>query len=100
VSVIQSILDEAASFVLKYPSAELIFGGDMNCDLHSRSRGSAVINTFMTDYNILFSDDELVRSAPKTYIHASLVASNYIDFILISASLSDKLNKCNLLEDI
>jgi len=45
-------------------------------------------------------DDDLIRYAPKTYIHASLVASSYIDFIRISASLSDKFNQCNLLEDM
>ena len=102
VSITQSVLDEVASVILQYPQCDVLFGGDMNSNLHSSTRDADVINKFVSDYNLVFSDTTLlaVNPNPKTYRHKTLPASSYVDFIMVSTSLSGNLSTCVIIDDV
>lgn len=102
VLVTQSILDEAASVILQHPQCDVLFGGDMNCNLHSNTRDANVIKKFVSNYSLMFSDATLlsVNPNPKTYRHKTLPASSYIDFVMVSASLLGNLSTCVIIDDV
>ena len=84
------ILAEIVSVIADNPYLIPIFGGDFNCNIHETSPFSSAILSVMSDYKLITVDSQLQLTDFKSYNHPTLPNSSYVDFILLSDKLTNK----------
>jgi exonuclease III len=85
--VIQGILDEIHGALEGLSYNHLIFGGDLNCNIHENSIVASAIRDFMQAHDLAFFDQGITAADRITYEHATLAHSSYIDFLFMSNNL-------------
>ena len=83
---ILDLMDEIIGIVDRGNSKHLIFGGDLNCNLHKPSFVSDLLANFMAKYNLKFVDQNSNPNELLTFSN-SRQQSSYIDFLLVSELL-------------
>jgi len=71
-NVCDTMLNEISAIINNHPNSLCIFGGDMNCNLHNKSNISSLINTFMSEHDLIFADHNLVNDNIMTYNHPTM----------------------------
>ena len=83
---ILDLMDEITGIVDRGNSKYLIFGGDLNCNLHKPSFVSDLLANFMAKYNLKFIDENSNPNQIFTF-SSSRQQTSYIDFLLVSEPL-------------
>ena len=96
--VIENTLDQISGVLQDYPGVSLVFGGDLNANIHSVSVTSVLINTFMQRHSLCTVDSQVNINDRITYCHNSLDAKSYIDFLTVSDDLVNHVSDFHILE--
>lgn len=95
---VQAVFAEIESVVALFPDAVLIWGGDFNVTLGIVTRYSNLFEQFIAMYGLVPCNTLLHCDTNYTYCHDSLLHHSYIDYFLISQSLSENLLTFNILD--
>ena len=87
VTEVENILDEISGLLHNYQGFSLVFGGDLNTDIHVGSDVTAVIRSFMNRHHLNVVDFNLDVASCVTYRHKTLPAKSYVDFLTVSDDL-------------
>jgi exonuclease III len=81
-------------------TCKVIIGGDFNCNLGVASWSSDTINGLMSKFNLLLSNDIVPTDMDYTYEHESLGQFAYLDYFILSRSISnDVVDLCIRLDE-
>ena len=97
-SIIGNILDEVSGLLHDFQNCSLIFGGDLNTNLHENTAASVSIKSFMQRHYLKTADNCLDISNCVTYCHNSLLAKSYIDFLTVSRDLISDIDNYYILD--
>ena len=95
---ISGILDEISGALEGLPHHYLIFGGDLNCNVHENSAVSTMLHEFLGVHQLTLCDQNINEKDRITYHHESLNHKSYIDFLFISKTLHPNLNDYSILD--
>jgi exonuclease III len=102
VNEILIMLSEIESIASSFPNNKLIMGFDANVDLNTSSEVSKILKDFMGNYKLSRCDaghlDMNDDGLTYTYSHESLKHFSWIDYLLVSDSLSIKAMEFNVID--
>jgi exonuclease III len=82
--IIDDVFSDIASHFANFSDCVYLLGGDFNCDLDLNNEISMLINSYITEYKLLRTDELVGSHKTFTYINESLNQHSCLDFFLIS----------------
>jgi len=97
---LNEVIANASNIIEESSSKFFLFGGDLNVNLNSQTPHAMVINDFLNSYNL----NSVVSTHPSmnieyTFINEKLNRHSTIDFLCLSDSLLNHVNKYNVLNE-
>ena len=87
-AIVQSLFSEIESICAMYPDSKLIIGGDLNVDLRFKSTAAELYLGLMKDLCLVSCHSLFPCDIDYTYCHETLQYYSYIDYFLVSSSMS------------
>lgn len=97
--IIEDVLQDAWSWLLKYSDCVSIISGDWNTDLEKRTDASIYIQNFLLNHSLHRCDVNFPDNRRPTYVNESLGHYTVIDYFVCDA-IDDILDYCVLDPDI
>jgi len=95
---IDNILSELSGIISMHPGYHLIFGGDLNCNIHDKSPTALYLQSFMTNYELICHDYNLTSRNVCTYNHATLGHHSYVNFIMTTKYLKKFISNYDIVD--
>jgi endonuclease/exonuclease/phosphatase family metal-dependent hydrolase len=91
------LLEEISGIIESEAHAHIIFGGDLNCNVHKPSVVSKLISDFMSNFSLRFVDKDSNPCQLFTFSN-SRQQTSYIDFFLVSESMLPEVQEFAVIE--